>query len=136
MALPPKLKRLPSDAFEDAPEWFLDVFLPAFNEFTTQVTNALNGGLTAPENVSSYIEQKVRVVTTSVAGEGFPLIIANRLGRIPLCVVIASLELISGSPISSAVSVLWSVTGDGRLKINALPGLPLSSEFRVAFKVE
>lgn len=139
MASPPKLKRLSADSFEDAPEWFTDVFLPSFNDFATTAVNALNGGLTAPENVSAYIETPLRV-TSDVAGLiGFPLVIANRLGRLPACVTIARLEVATGGAptgLAAAVGLVWDLTSDGRIRVLDFPGLPLSVDWRISLKVE
>lgn len=136
MAVPPKLRRFAAESFEGAEEWFLDGFLPSFNDFATTVTNALDGGLSFPENISAYVEKNVRVVTPAAVADAFPLILANRLGRSPSSVVIAQYSTESGTAPTSAVGVRWDVTGDGRLRILALPGLQASSEYRVSLKVE
>jgi hypothetical protein len=136
MAQPPKLKRFAADAFEGAEDWFLDGFLPAFNDFATTVTNALSGALSAPENINAYVEKGVRVLLGATPAEAFPIIIANRLGRIPESVSVASYSTTEGATPTVAVGIRWDVTGDGRVRILDFPGLQASSEYRVNLKVE
>lgn len=136
MAVPPKLRRLVADDFSDMPESFVESFLPVFNDFASTTTNALSGGLVTGENVSGYYEKKYRVVTGATVADSFPIIIANRLGSIPQSIMVAQYTTEAGTAPTSAIGVDWGMTSDGRIKINALPGIAASSEYRLTLKVE
>ncbi len=136
MATPPKLRNLLADDFEDMPQSFHEVFLPMFNDFASTTTDALSGGLVAGENVATYYEKNLRVLTSATIADTFPIIIANRLGSAPQCVTVAQYTTKSGTAPTSAIGVEWSMTSDGRLKLSAMPGIAASSEYRVTLKVE
>lgn len=136
MAIPPTLKRFTAEDFDDMPESFVDAFLPTFNDFATATVNALSGALTPGENINSYVEKDVRVPTAAAPPLVSTMLVANRLGRRPECVTVATYSVVSGATPTAAVGVRWEMSGDGRIKLLDFPGLEASSDYKVSLKVE
>lgn len=134
MAAPPRTKSISAEAFDGAPDWFTQTFLPVINDHFRDTINALSRQLTLSENIASKSIADLRVdVGASYAADvaPFPLLLASGFKVAHL--IITKSNALDGSAFSTPVFPTWENTGDGRVKIRFLTGLAVSKSYRFSF---
>lgn len=130
MSSPPKLTKIRKEDFKDTPPWF-DDFLQPLNEFISVVTGGLSQGLTRSENFSSVLRAGVEFSST-----GASVTVKHDLGRRPVSVSLAQLEIVTGAALTAAFSFTWTFAGTGTDLLLSFQGLPTGRTFRAALILE
>lgn len=139
MAEPPKLKRLRPEDFDfeaDASEWGPKLLL-VLTQFCTEVTEALTGRLTRPQNVRGE-EWEVAFTTpnpVAIDAAPFPLApIKPKYTLAPRHVWVTFAEDITdatrAAPLAS-VSPVWHLNSDGNVVFRLFHGLDTERRYRI-----
>lgn len=138
MAKPPKLKTLRPEDYDfngDASEWGPKL-LQVLSTFCGDVTNAMSGQLTAPENIRRE-EWEITFTTgaaLSLDQSPFPLMLTPKVVTQPRHIWVTSIEDISvsggGSPVA-AVQPFWQRTSEGQVKMRFVHGLLENQTYRM-----
>ncbi len=132
MATPPKQGAITKDNFKEAPPWF-ERFLLLLNSFLTDVTAALNRGLTLRENLQTHLYEKLQI-TVPDSATGIPF--KNALSVVPLRVSVSQIEPVAtGAAISAAWSHTWTMNGQNEVLIK-FQGLTAGTKYRVTVLLE
>ena len=138
MALPPKMRTVPAEVYEEAPEWF-GRFVGKLNEFLRDVNSALDRGLTRTENMQGSIVT-VRVDTEASVTDNvkpFPLFLpVDFTSPVRSVKVVAAKVLSSDIPFSTAVFPTWDRANDGRVRVRFMTGLSANSSYSFTFELE
>jgi len=133
---PPSLRRLLAEKFENAEEWFTQEFLPQFNSFATDVSNALQRTV-AEERV---IEFATNSNVTTADASPWPLIIKpqHMTGFENLTLTrVENLTDASAAGVSSgAVWPWWTKGPNGECIVRFISGLNVDSKYRFRFRLD
>jgi hypothetical protein len=127
---PPKLTKIRKEDFKDTPPWFDDLLQP-LNDFISAVSGGLNQGLTRSENFASVLRTGIEFT-----GTGAPVTVKHDLGRRPVSVVLAQLEIVTGAALTAAWSMTWTFSGNGTDILLSFQGLPTGRSYRVSLILE
>lgn len=138
MALAPKMRTVPAEVYEEAPEWF-GRFIGKLNEFLRDVNTALDRGITRSENMQGALVT-VRVETDASVADNvkpFPLFLPVSFPNAVQSVkVVAAKVLSSDIPFATAPFPTWDRAGDGRVRIRFMTGLAANSSYSFTFELE
>lgn len=131
MASPPSLKRLATESFEDADDWFKEMFLPLLNGFLGDVANALNRSLDG-DNILREDREFIFTTGATVAIDAppFPLFFTPQVAKQPHNLIITNNAVDGVSPIG-AVQPVWDRTADGRVRLRLLTGLDANTRYKM-----
>lgn len=140
MASPPKLKNLNLDDYPDAEGWW-ETFVDNMNPFLAELHEAFDKNLTIEENLPGSLEEKSFTTGASVAAnvQPFPLYISQprNLTKVrAVSVVAASVPGVDDTAFTTALFPSWRQAADGRVKINFITGLSVSTPYRLTFRLE
>lgn len=132
MAQPPRFRQLTPETVPGAPEWALRMFA-ILNQSLKELADALNGKLTAPENIQRG-RRVVKIRTRPNVDETFdapigPVVVKNELSARPSEVWIGKVERVDGAAIRTAVSLTWKIDGNGNIAITYVAGLEPDTEY-------
>lgn len=130
MSPPPKVSKLRKEDFKDLPDWF-DAVMDPLNDFMTAVSAALSQGLTRSENFNSVLRTGVEFT-----GTGTSVTVKHSLGRRPVSVQLAQLEVTSGAALAAAWSMTWAFSGTGTDLALSFQGLPTGRNYRASLILE
>lgn len=136
MAAPPSLKRLLSDQFEEAPEWFHEKFLPAFNGFATDVASALTKGLSFGENLLG-MERELSFTTLSgsVVIDEAPFVIDLQVPFRVKSILVLNPTVGDGAVPGAAAQVIWKPSARGA-SVRFVTGITTSKTYRMLLRLE
>lgn len=128
------LKRIIKEDFPDKYQDLVDALAFALNPFLEQVTTALNKNIDVDNTVDDY----VTVTVENVAGNlKMPLEIKNtiktRLRGIS-CIQAQNLTNTNVYP-TSAIFIVYTITGNNIIKVNKVLGLPDNNKFSLTLRL-
>ena len=140
MATPPKLKSLRPEDYDfngEASEWGPKL-LQVLTQFCGDVTSALSGQLTTPENIKAE-ERDIDFNTgaaVAIDSSPFPLIISPQLVKFPKTVTVTNPCRSGGTVPLAAAQPVFRLTSDGGVELRLVTGLDVNSSYKMRFKLE
>lgn len=129
MAKAPNIKRLLVEDFPEQSDWIENLILP-INQLSVTIATALNRGLTLRDNIQiGYIELSIDLSQPSL----LPLQVKHGLTSVWGLQMVYAFCVSGDQSLIRDTSVVWEDLGDGRLLINALPGLTLGQRYNLRF---
>jgi len=139
MAALPVTTNFRIENYAEAEEWFLR-FLDELNTSYGQLTGALDGNLSRGANIAGTIHAPMRAAVGAALtadASPFPLYLTANPRARPRAVWVGRVTPVDGAALpSSAVMPLWDFTGDGRIRIRLVTGLPINSTYDITFLSE
>jgi len=125
MALPPKSRRISTDDYPEAPEWFQS-FVGVLSPFMTYVADSL----TKPPGGPVY--KTVSIVTSDSPAAAFPIRLSNPLPRDPVSVQVAKVVNQTPGDLPAGLGIAqWQQTAPGVVYLVNLWGLSPNCSYDV-----
>jgi hypothetical protein len=141
MATPPKLKTLRPEDYDfngDAAEWGPKL-LAVLSTFCGDVTAALSGALTIPENVRGE-DREVTFATTAttpaIDAAPFPVTISPQSVKYPKAVTMLNPVVSDGAVPAAAAQVVFRLGSDGSVIIRFVTGIEVSKTYKMRIRLE
>jgi len=129
VAKAPNIKRLLLEDFPEQSDWIEKLIL-TINQLSVTIATALNRGLTLRDNLQvGYIELSIDLSQPTM----LPLQVKHGLASVWGLQMVYAFCSSGDQTLIRDTSVVWEDLGDGRLLINALPGLTLGQKYNLRF---
>lgn len=134
MAAPvPTLKRISSEDFGEAPEWFRR-FLDVLNPFLGDTSRAFTANATRRQVETFRLDTKSSLATTFASNA---VQVKNKLPTKPIEVRCGQVFCrTAGDSITTATSVQWELLQNGLIRINYITGLNTSKSYDITLIIE